>query len=615
MRALIVAVFITVPLIITPGFLVYFDITPKLVVLYLGVSVLLLFHYGNVANVRALCATRTGRLFGWLMLAAWVSAALSAALSPDRALAVLGSNWRRLGLASYTAILLFAFLIAAWIAAEKRNLIVVLRSVSIAGVLAGSYGVAQYFRVDPLLPVSSYLAGQGPFTIVRPPGTLGHADYFAGWLAMVVFASIALGRVDGSAWGRRLSFAAAAIGTVAIALSGTRAAILGVAAGFAYLLLRIRPKPSPRTIAGCVAAAGLFIGFVASPAGTFLRARIRWSMQDLRGGARLLLWRDSVKLGLERPLFGSGPDTFVAEFPRMQSLELARAYPDFFHESPHSALLDAFTAQGALGVALFGTLLAFGMWAAQRNLSPAAAPLGAALLAALIAHQFMVFVGATALYFSALVAMLAASMSNTGGTDRPPGGEAKQSAVRILIPAEIALAAALAFIAVRTLVSDHAVVSAMRSANAGDIAAAAREYSMACAWQLPGHGADLAYSRSMASLAARLAPGEARAAAWRQAVESGRRAVNTSDDAQNAWYHLAILFSAQEDALGVERCLRAASSVAPAWFKPHWALARLLELSGRRREALDEAVAAVARNGGKDQDVLDTWRHIRAQKP
>jgi O-antigen ligase len=612
MPAVILIVLVTVPLIITPGLLAYFDITPKLAILYLGLSSLLLFHRRNFANVRALFATGTGRWFVWVVIAAWLSAALSSAVAADRALAIFGSNWRRLGLISHTAILLFVLLMAGWIAAERRNLILVLRSMAIAGIVAGTYGIAQYFRVDPLIPVSAYLAGSGPIAIVRPPGTLGHADYFAAWLAMVVFASVALARIDESKSGRRAGATAAIVAMTAIVLSGTRGAVLGAAAGFAYLLFRLRPKPSRRAIAVAVGAICLFLVFVVSPAGTFLRARFRWAVGDVRGGARLLLWRDSARLGLDRPLLGFGPDTFTDEFPRAESLELAQQYPDFFHESPHNMLLDAFVGQGALGVAVFLGFAVLGLYAAQRTTSGATVPLGAGLIAALVANQFIVFVASTALYFFVLVGAVVQLPEVVG---QAPGLRRALSPPRLLIPAELALAALLSVAAIRMLGADDAFASAMQFANSGDVAAAAQQYRRALRWQLPGHSADLAYSRSMDSLAARLPQGDSRTAAWKEAIDANRRAVNTSDEPQNAWYHLAILLSAQDDAAGVERCLRAASSVAPAWFKPHWALARVLELSGRRREALAEAVDAVSKDGGKDQEVLDTWRRIARQTP
>ena len=57
---------------------------------------------------------------------------------------------------------------------------------------AGGYGIAQYFGWDPLLPAVAYHIGEGIWTIVRPPGTMGYVSYFATWLAMAAFLGVAL---------------------------------------------------------------------------------------------------------------------------------------------------------------------------------------------------------------------------------------------------------------------------------------------------------------------------------------------------------------------------------------------------------------------------------------
>jgi len=86
-----------------------------------------------------------------------------------------------------------------------------------------------------------------------------------------------------------------------------------------------------------------------SPAGAKLRARMHWSLDDLRGGARLILWRDSLRMAMGRPLLGYGPETFTAQFPPFESVELSRAYPDFYQESPHNMFIDALTSHGLPG--------------------------------------------------------------------------------------------------------------------------------------------------------------------------------------------------------------------------------------------------------------------------
>ena len=107
-------------------------------------------------------------------------------------------------------------------------------------------------------------------------------------------------------------------------------------------------------------------------------------------------------MSLDRPWIGFGPDLFAAEFPKYQSTELARAYPDFYHESPHNSILDALTGSGifaALALLLvFGTGIRAGLDPTPDN-RVLAHVLVSALVAVFVAQQFTVFTGPTALYF------------------------------------------------------------------------------------------------------------------------------------------------------------------------------------------------------------------------
>ena len=91
--------------------------------------------------------------------------------------------------------------------------------------------------------------------------------------------------------------------------------------------------------------------FYFSPPGWKLRSRTRWFVEDPWGGARPLLWRDCLRMALARPVTGFGPEVFTAAFPKFESRQLARTYPDFTHESPHNIFLDALVSQGVPGAA------------------------------------------------------------------------------------------------------------------------------------------------------------------------------------------------------------------------------------------------------------------------
>src|ERR1700681_3053837 len=176
-----------IALIITPGYLFYFDVTPKLAVLLLGTATSLLLARGAVR--------RAGPISGLVVLSL-LSLAVSTALSSNAALSLFGTSWRRYGAIAQAAILIFAWLVAFQNAVGART---ILRGIAVAGLMGGAYGIAQYLGWDPLLPAAAYHIGEGIWTIVRPPGTLGYVSYFATWLLFVIFLSLALMRLENSA--------------------------------------------------------------------------------------------------------------------------------------------------------------------------------------------------------------------------------------------------------------------------------------------------------------------------------------------------------------------------------------------------------------------------------
>jgi hypothetical protein len=406
---------------------------------------------------------------------------------------------------------------------------------------------------------------------------------------------------------------ACTLGVAAIVLSGTRSALLGLVAGGVVIWILRRRRIRAGAVAFTVACAASLLLFFFSPAGLKLRARLHWSREDALGGARLPLWRDSWRMAAQRPFLGFGPETFVTEFPRFESLDLARGYPDFYHESPHNMFLDALASRGLAGLFALLALGGVAILAAKRLVKSgnALAPfLSAALAGMLITQQFIVFVFATALYFHLIAALLVA-----GAPGEPSHSESSGKTPRWIPPAALAASVALITFAVRLLVADGSLAVAQRRIAAGDAGGASIAYQTELRWQPPGAGDDLEYSRAMARLAAHAPLFVTRLQAAGQAYQSAIRATTSSEDPQNAWYNLATLEAANEDAAGVERSLRKAIECAPNWFKPHWTLAQVLELAHRHSEAVEEARAAVQRDGGHHPEVLETLRKLEQPLP
>jgi O-antigen ligase len=560
-----------VALILAPGLFFYFDVTPKLLVLLVGAAACAALWRGE----------RPGRPYTVLALLSVASLGISSALSSSPALSAFGSTWRRYGVVAQIAVLLLAWTVAA---AGNRARFAVLRAISWASGLAAVYGIAQYSGWDPLLARASYVVGEGVWAIVRPPGTMGYVSYFATWLTMGGLLSLALVRCESSRILRRVAYAAAVFSFVAMTLTGTRAAFAGLAAGLIAAAWQVGFRIPRRVVA---AAAGLVTGaafFYFSPAGWPLRSRTRWFVEDPWGGARPLLWRDSVRMGGTRPLAGFGPEVFLATFPRYESRDLARAYPDFAHESPHNIFLDALVAQGIPGMVCLLGFCALGLAAAWRAREHW---ILAALVAGVVAQQFTAFTIPTALLFYVTVALVT------------PRGEPQVARWR-RVPL-LAAAAVLLFCAARYAAADRSLQRASRDIATRDFRAAATDYARYRRLRFPGATADLWYSRALLAVPAVLPAGQAALAA-----------VRTSEDPFDAWYNLAEIYAIGDSAADTERCLRSAAAASPVWFKPHWMLAQLLRLEGRTAEASSEAALAADLDGGKHPEVMRTAAELPA---
>jgi hypothetical protein len=135
--------------------------------------------------------------------------------------------------------------------------------------------------------------------------------------------------------------------------------------------------------------------FYVSPAGPL--APERFGFED-PGGA-LILWRDTARMSAGRL---SPVSVQTLSLRNSRNAELARAYPDFYHESPHNIFLDALNGQGAGGVVLLAIWIVIGVAAGLRappEMRPVAGALLAGLIATLVAQQFVVFVIPTAFLF------------------------------------------------------------------------------------------------------------------------------------------------------------------------------------------------------------------------
>jgi O-antigen ligase len=577
-------------ILILPGSSFFFDVIPKAIVILLGAALVFLLPRRWPAG---LLKSKPLRYFTIIAAAQIALILVTTLTSTHRQLSLLGSTWRRSGAIAEIAMLVLAVGAAFEFASNPAARRTFLRITVLASIPISIYGILQYFGIDPILTAAGYHFGEGKFMIVRPPATLGHAAYFATYALYALFGARALADEEASLLWKLTAAAAVMLAFSAVLFSGTRAALLGLVFGLIFMNFRdparARGMFSRSSMTALSAFAALTLAIYVSTAGQSLRARVYWSNEDRYGGSRLLLWRDSLRMSPGHLLTGYGPETFAVEFPQHQSIDLARQFPDFYHESAHNIFLDALTAKGIFGFAALAALVIL-------CLARARGPIGGAFVAMLVAQQFTTFTLPTELYFYLCAALIL--------IDSQPLAAA--TSTHRWWPAVFAIP--FLGMAIYLGTGDALLATARRALDRDDPDRAWQFQERARAWNMTS---DVYFSRRYFQISGAQLNTSFGQRVWAYAMASATRAAQTADDRQNALISLAALQSPSGDAAAVERTLREAVAAAPNWYKSHWLLAQVLALEGRTADARAEAQAAVDRGGGKHPEVQATFDRLR----
>ena len=205
----------------------------------------------------------------------------------------------------------------------------------------------------------------------RPISLVGNPAFLA---AYFIFLIMATGIVWGAEKARFYKNSALAVGlasVVGVYLTGTRGAILGLAAGVLLVLFAsalARGHRTSRILAGILLVAGLVFG------ATFIVTREYQIWQHLPGfdrlartsfldpddpstQTRIIAWRTSFEAFKERPLLGWGPDNYVVAYQLHYDPSLAK-YGETWLDRAHNKIFDLLVMYGALGTVAYFVMIA-----------------------------------------------------------------------------------------------------------------------------------------------------------------------------------------------------------------------------------------------------------------
>lgn len=294
------------------------------------------------------------------------------------------------------------------------------------GIVAGLYGLVQWFG-----------------GVARPGSTFGNPIYFAGFELFCIFLAFFKYARSRFVYERYIYVGAGIVGLLAIYISGTRGAfiglVLGTTAAFALFAWR---RFGMRVFFGAfvISVPLLSVLWVTlahlQTAPASLERFTSLSLSDPTVFSRLVLAQIAMQGIQERPLLGFGQEGFIDVYARHYDERLFGYEP--WHDRAHNVFLDWFVASGIIGGILFIACVAVLFFFVSRHFEYNPWLFG--LLVAYSTHLATVFLDTTA--YVVLFALAAFLDKNTKAMTPVPEREQVWVAVSIMT-ASILLVSAL----------------------------------------------------------------------------------------------------------------------------------------------------------------------------
>jgi O-antigen ligase len=387
-----------VPLVITPNHLIFPFIVPKILA-FRVLAVVLMVAYGLllIASYKKYKIQKTPLNIAVAIFA--LSAILSTVFSTDVHRSFWDSHERMLGLFTLLHYFAFYYIATTVIKGEKKwrqlmfTFLVAANIVFILGVLQ---------RINP-----EFLYNRGTD---RVSGTLGNAIYLGGYGMFSFFLSLFLLTKEKLQWKKIFYVVTAVMGIIAVVISGTRGAFLGLLGGatvvwlgYSFLLEGHKKIKLWLLVIFFIASSLLGVAFLNRDK-VFVQnipligRVVTTTLSSTTAQTRWMAWGIALQGWKEKPVLGWGVNNYFFAFNKHYRPEFLKyGYRETWFDNAHNATLNSLTAQGLVGfVAYMGIFIVpvtmmFGAYRKRREIDVHTAVFGIGLIGAHYVQQLFVF--------------------------------------------------------------------------------------------------------------------------------------------------------------------------------------------------------------------------------
>jgi len=311
-----------------------------------------------------------------LPVLAFLGASVAATVvASDPILGLYGAHDRMVGLGTIADGVALYFAIVLLIR-TRTEAIAVAASFLGASAIMLAYELLQFIGRDPLTWSVDSAA--------RPFSTIGQTTNLAEYLVVVAVGTAAFGLLDATLRTslRGLLLALAGVALVWVLVTQTRSSLIGLVSGAAVLVILVwRAYPNKRArrftiLAGAGAGAVFALVLLFTPLGARLLSTVEISAAgegdsgphlEQSADVRVALYRASIDMVRDRPLFGYGPDNFLAAFPAYRSEDEPFEVQESPNTSAHGWIAQVAATGGLAGLITFIAIAAATSWVTFRN--------------------------------------------------------------------------------------------------------------------------------------------------------------------------------------------------------------------------------------------------------